>query len=222
MPSFAPSVVGSYESIFRIFLIFILNRIICFLTLEKGFLNRNVMSQFKYEFISQTSASNQDLVHSITCLVNQVYREAEQGLWVNGTDRTYFAEVQNLIQSGAIAVARDQTKILGCIKVYFSSPDYAEFGMLATHPEWRGQGIGSQLIKLVESTAIKKGIQQMHLVLLVPKNWRHSEKEFLKTWYSSKGYHFIESSSASETEPALAPYLATPSEFLVYRKPLNC
>jgi hypothetical protein len=49
-------------------------------------------------------------VHSIvigvvTDLVNEVYAIAEQGLWLDGTDRTTSGEVAHFIRAGEITVA---------------------------------------------------------------------------------------------------------------------
>ena len=50
----------------------------------------------------------------------------------------------------------------------------------------------------------------MQLELLVPRQWRHPTKEFLKAWYSRIGYRPVRTGKFEESYPELAPQLATP------------
>jgi hypothetical protein len=60
----------------------------------------------------------------------------------------------------------------------------------------------------------------MQLELLVPKEWAHPEKERLRAWYIRLGYRVARSAAFEEVAAHLAPQLATPCEFLVFRKRL--
>ena len=60
----------------------------------------------------------------------------------------------------------------------------------------------------------------MQLELLVPRQWRHPTKEFLKAWYSRIGYRPVRTGKFEESYPELAPQLATPCDFVIYHKPL--
>ena len=60
----------------------------------------------------------------------------------------------------------------------------------------------------------------MQLELLVPREWTHPSKQFLADWYDRLGYRVTQRADLAEDYPHLAPSLATPCDFLVYRKDL--
>jgi hypothetical protein len=55
--------------------------------------------------LTASDADNRRLVDQLTRLINEVYRVAEEGLWVDGAARTTAPEIADLIRSGQIAVA---------------------------------------------------------------------------------------------------------------------
>ena len=61
----------------------------------------------------------------------------------------------------------------------------------------------------------------MQLELLVPREWRHESKEFLKEWYGRRGYRLIGTGTVEDAHPHLAPLLGTPCGVTVYEKPLG-
>ena len=61
----------------------------------------------------------------------------------------------------------------------------------------------------------------MQLELLVPRDWRHPSKEFLKAWYGRRGYRLSRSGRLGDAYPHLAPLLATPCDLTVYEKALQ-
>jgi hypothetical protein len=61
----------------------------------------------------------------------------------------------------------------------------------------------------------------MQLELLVPRGRSHPTKEFLHAWYTRIGYRPVRTASIEESHPQLVPLLATPCDFVVYRKPLT-
>ncbi len=60
----------------------------------------------------------------------------------------------------------------------------------------------------------------MQLELLVPREWRHPSKQFLKESYGRLGYRLLHTRGIDDAHPQLAPLLATPCELEVYEKPL--
>jgi hypothetical protein len=46
-------------------------------------------------------------------------------------------------------------------------------------------------------------------------------KEFLAAWYTRSGYALTRTGTIDEAYPALAPLLATPCDFRIYRKDLG-
>jgi len=60
----------------------------------------------------------------------------------------------------------------------------------------------------------------MQLELLLPREWQHPSKEFLKAWYGRIGYRRIRTGRMDDAYPEVAPPLATPCDLAVYEKPL--
>ena len=60
----------------------------------------------------------------------------------------------------------------------------------------------------------------MQLEVLVPRRWSHPSKEFLTGWYTRIGYQPARTGAIDEAYPDLAPLLATPCDFVIYRKNL--
>ena len=92
--------------------------------------------------------------------------------------------------------------------------------MLATRPDHQGAGIGRQLVDFAEQVIRDAGLGTMQLELLVPKSWTHPRKEVLRDWYTRRGYRLVRTGDISEQYPALAPLLATPCSYLVFRRTL--
>jgi GNAT superfamily N-acetyltransferase len=166
-------------------------------------------------------AKDAGLVERVTGLINDVYASAEKGLWRDGAKRTTPSEVTRFIEAEEIAVATVGGGLAGVVRVQPISDVTAEFGLLATDPDYRGIGVGRALIVFAERHSHERGRRTMQLELLVPRTGRHPSKEFLDAWYRRLGYQVVRRTSADDSEPQLAPLLATPCEFVVYEKPLD-
>jgi GNAT superfamily N-acetyltransferase len=160
------------------------------------------------------------LVERITGLINEVYATAEHGLWTEGATRTTVDEIAELIRAGQIAVACRRGRIVGCLRVQRLDKRTGELGMLAADPAHRGIGVGRKLVGFAEWKCRADGLATMQLELLVPKDWTHPTKEFLAAWYTRMGYRLARSGAIDEAYPSLAPLLATPCDFAIYRKDL--
>jgi GNAT superfamily N-acetyltransferase len=170
--------------------------------------------------IELLAAADTDLVREITDLVNRVYTDAEEGLWVQGATRTTIGEMTKLIAAGEIVVARLDGRIAGVVRIRQLDARTGEFGMLVADPAHRGEGIGRQLIAFAENTSRRRGLIVMQLELLLPREWTHPTKAFLHGWYTRIGYRPVQSNTIDESYPQLAPLLATPCDFVVYHKDL--
>jgi GNAT superfamily N-acetyltransferase len=166
------------------------------------------------------AASHGELVSEITDLVNRVYATAEKGLWVEGAARTTTSEMAKLIAAGEIAVARMDGRIVGAVRIQQLDAATGEFGMLVVDPAHRGEGIGHELVIFAEELSRERGLGVIQLELLVPRGWTHPTKEFLHAWYTRIGYRPVRSGTIDESYPQLAPLLATPCDFVIYRKEL--
>ena len=167
------------------------------------------------------AAEDAALVNELSALVNSVYAVAEEGLWADGTSRTTPETMAELIAAGQIAVARGDERIVGAVRVQRLDTGEGEFGMLVADPAHRGQGVGRELVRFAERWCRERGLDRMQLEVLVPRQWSHPSKEFLKLWYARIGYHPVGTGQFEKTYPELAPLLATPCDFVIYRKNLH-
>jgi GNAT superfamily N-acetyltransferase len=154
----------------------------------------------------------------LTSLINGVYAEAEDGLWVEGASRTTVERVTELVREGKIAVARLAGQIVGCVRIQFLGDGVGEFGMLAVLPSSRGTGVGRDLVRFAEQVTKRAGCDIMQLEVLVPRGWSHPSKEFLTDWYTRSGYKLSRIGAIEESYPELAPQLATPCDYMIYQR----
>jgi GNAT superfamily N-acetyltransferase len=171
--------------------------------------------------LDKDASDDGGLVDRLTDLVNRVYADAEEGLWLDGANRTTPSQVAGWIGAREIAVAEVDGPLAGAVHVWPVSEDTAEFGMLVADPDRRCLGVGGALIAFAEGHARELGLRAMQLELLVPRNGRHPSKAFLDEWYRRLGYRVARTTSVAKSEPELAPLLAVPCEFVVYEKPLG-
>lgn len=179
------------------------------------------MDHLQIAVLAANIANDQRLIAGITDLVNQVYADAEAGLWVKGTTRTTETEIRELIASHQIALAQVDRRPVGCIRIKQLDSALSMFGMLAVHPEHRGEGVGRDLVRFAEELSLRRGLATMQLELLVPRSWSHPIKDSLHDWYTRLGYQPVRTATFEEEYPRLAPLLATPCDFVVYHKPLT-
>jgi GNAT superfamily N-acetyltransferase len=162
------------------------------------------------------------LVEQLTDLVNDVYVDAESGLWSDGFMRTTESEVAELIAAGQVAVAMTADGlIVGSMHLRQICEDTSEFGMLVADSGRRGEGIGRVLLDFAEQDSRDRGLRAIQLELLVPRTWRHPNKEFLKSWYGRRGFRLVQIRRLDDTHPHLAPLLATPCDLEVHEKQLS-
>ena len=164
------------------------------------------------------AAEDAALVNELSALVNSVYAVAEEGLWADGTPRTTPEKMAELIAAGQIAVARADERIVGAVRVQRLDTGEGEFGMLVADPAHRGQGVGRELVRFAERWSRERGLDTMQLEVLVPRQWSHPSKEFLKAWYARIGYRPVRTGQFEKSYPELAPLLATPCDFVIYHK----
>ena len=172
------------------------------------------------ELLSRGAGADSTLMDRIGELANEVYAVAEAGLWTDGATRTSAGEIVQLTRAGQIAVARVADQVVGCVRVQRLDERTGEFGMLCADPAHRGIGIGRELVRFAERNACADGVSTMQLELLEPRDWTHPTKQFLAEWYSRIGYRIARTGTIDELYPELAPLLATPCDFVIYRKDL--
>jgi GNAT superfamily N-acetyltransferase len=173
------------------------------------------------DILPPTAGDDDELMHLVTDLVNEVYEESERGLWRDGAARTDVAEVTTLARAGELVVSRRDGRLAGVLRLRRWDDDTAELGMLAADPAVRGAGVGKLLVRFAEDTARARGHRFMRLELLVPRTFPLASKQFLAAWYTRLGYQVERVGRLDEMYPHLAPLLATEADLRVYRKPLT-
>ena len=171
--------------------------------------------------LERSDSRDVGLVETLCGLVNRVYATAEDGLWAEGTTRTTPAELARFIADGQIAVATRGGQIVGSVRLHDLSTEVSEFGMLVAAPEHRGTGVGRALLDFVERHSRERGMRAIRLELLVPRDWQHPSKEFLRALYGRSGYLIIRTGRIDDAYPHLAPLLATPCDLEIHEKPLD-
>ncbi|MEU7908827.1 GNAT family N-acetyltransferase [Actinoplanes sp. NPDC049118] len=171
-------------------------------------------------FVPPGRSGDEEYVAQVADLVNVVYAAAEEGLWIEGTERTSPAEVASIIAAGELVAAGSDGEPAGVARVRRLPTGEGELGMLVADPERRGAGIGRALVAYAEGWAGDRGLRTMQLELLVPQAWTHPVKQFLYDWYTRIGYQVVRKGDLADDFPALVPRLATPCDFLVFHKQL--
>jgi GNAT superfamily N-acetyltransferase len=161
-----------------------------------------------------------DNIKRLSDLINDVYDEAESGMWKRKGFRTNPAEVERLLRAQALILAEIDGAIVGSVNVNLMRDGVGELGMLAADLDHRGMGIGSALVDRAENWARDMACHTMRLELLTPRNWTHPSKEFLKNWYSRIGYKPQATESLETLHPELVSELATECDFTVWYKSL--
>jgi GNAT superfamily N-acetyltransferase len=159
-------------------------------------------------------------IKRLTDLINEVYDDAESGMWKRKGARTNPAEVERLLRAQALILAEIDGALVGSVNVNLLSGGVGEFGMLVADLKFRGLGIGSALVKHAEKWARQHACHTMRLELLTPRHWTHPSKTFLRQWYSRIGYSPHITEPFELMHPVLVPELATECDFTVWRKSL--
>jgi GNAT superfamily N-acetyltransferase len=160
------------------------------------------------------------LVEELVRVINGAYAVGEAGLWLEGTKRTDPDEIGEAIRSDGMLAATREGRLVGCAYVHPLDTGTADLGLLAVAPDEWGGGAGRELVGSAEELMRSRGVTTMQLELLVPKGWLHPEKERLRSWYTRIGYRETRSAPFEQVAAHLASRLATPCEFLIFRKPL--
>src|SRR5262245_18618000 len=161
-----------------------------------------------------------DNIKRLSDLINEVYDDAESGMWKRKGTRTNPAKVERLLRAQALILAEIDGMLVGSVNVNLMSDRVGEFGMLVVDLNHRGKGIGSALVDRAENWARDMACHTMQIELLTPRNWTHPSKEFLKMWYSRIGYKPQATESFEILHPELISQLATECNFTVWHKSL--
>jgi GNAT superfamily N-acetyltransferase len=177
--------------------------------------------EFNIRLLPPEAAGDSNLMSTLAGLVNDVYADAEEGLWAEGTARTTTIELARFTRAGEFAVASQGDRPLGCVRVRKLGDDACELSVLAVAPIHRGTGIGRELVRFAEQRARERGCGTIRLDVLVPFEWKHPSKEFLDQWYRRMGYDVTGTGRVADYYQDLFPLLATPCGFRIYQKDIR-
>jgi GNAT superfamily N-acetyltransferase len=172
------------------------------------------------EPLAPGQAGDDPLVEELVRLINEAYAIGEAGLWLAGTTRTEPDEIAEAIRAEGMIAATLEGRLVGCAYVRPLEAGTADLGLLAVAVERWGDGVGHELVRSAEELMRSRGAATMQLELLVPKNGIHPQKERLRAWYTRLGYRVVRTAPFDAVAAHLASRLATPCEFLIFRKPL--
>ena len=165
---------------------------------------------------------NEKSITRITNLINMVYDEAEADLWKPSTSkRTSNDEIEGFIKKDGLLIAEFDGEIVGVCKIGEQDTEICEFGMLAADSAQRGVGIGRELVSAAENWGRKTGHKKMRLELLTPRHWKNPSKEFLKVWYTRRGYNPSYTVPFEQEFAHRMDDFATECDFTVWFKDLN-
>jgi GNAT superfamily N-acetyltransferase len=167
------------------------------------------------------AAADADLVAALAAIVNEAYARGEVGLWRAGTERISAAELRALIAAGELAAAREDGRVVGCVRVTSLDTRTAELGLLAVAGERSGSGVGRALMAFAHDLARGRGHRAMRLTLLVPQNDSHPFKVRLDGWYHRQGYRVVGRAEFAVTHPEPARLLLAPCDLVTFERALG-
>jgi GNAT superfamily N-acetyltransferase len=170
--------------------------------------------------LAPEAAGDEAFVEELVRIINEAYAIGEAGLWLEDWTRTEPDEIGDAIRSGGVLAATLEGGLVGCAYVRPIDARTADLGLISATPNRWGSGIGRELVRFAEELMRSRGLSTMQLELLVPKGWVHPEKARLRSWYTRLGYRVVRTAPFEQVAAHLAPWLAVPSEFVIFRKPL--
>jgi GNAT superfamily N-acetyltransferase len=178
-------------------------------------------TRVQVELLATRAAEDAAVVEEIAGVINGAYALSERDLWVEGTVRTTPEDIAEAIRGNGMLLATIEGRIVGCACVRALDESTADLGFVSAAPGHRGRGIGRELVRAAEELVRSRGARTMQLELLVPQGWVHPEKDQLRAWYVRLGYRITRAAPFDEVAVHASSQLATPCEFLVFRKPLG-
>jgi GNAT superfamily N-acetyltransferase len=181
------------------------------------------MAAPRVELLPPGAAADEALVEELARMINVAYAAGEGELWQLGDpERTTPAKTADTVRDGGMLVARLDGRVVGCGRLRPLDASSADLGLVCAVPDRWGSGVGREVVRFAEELMRSRGVAAMQLELLVPRDWVHPQKQRLREWYERLGYRVVRTAPFEEftSSPGAAARLATPCEFLVFRKEL--
>lgn len=171
---------------------------------------------------SNTADNTPERIAHLVKLINDIYATEESDLWKSkSSKRVVEDEVRGFLEQEQLFFAFVDDELVGSVKIDIIDDDTMEFGMLVANPDYRGLGIGRELVSTVECFARDQGYKTMMLELLTPQIGVNQSKEFLKKWYTRIGYIPGKTIPFEQEFPRRAKDFACPCDFTVWLKDLR-
>jgi GNAT superfamily N-acetyltransferase len=167
------------------------------------------------------AAADAGLLAALRDVVNEAYARGEAELWREGAQRISVDDLEALIARGELAAAREDGRLVGCVRVTSLDPRTAELGLLAVAGERSGSGVGRALMAFAHDLARGRGHAAMRLTLLVPRNGSHPFKVRLGDWYRRQGYRVVGRADFALTHPEPARLLLAPCDLVTFERALG-
>ena len=167
------------------------------------------------------AAADAELVAALAAVINEAYARGEVGLWRAGTERISDEELRPLIAAGELAAAREDGRVVGCVRVTSLDRRTAELGLLSVAGARSGSGVGRALLAFAHDVARGRGHAAMRLTLLVPRNGSHPFKVRLDDWYRRQGYRVVGRADFAATHPEPASLLAVACDLVTFERALG-
>ena len=167
------------------------------------------------------AAADARLLATLHEVVNQAYARGEGGLWREGAERISAEDLRALVAAGELAAAREDGRVVGCVRVTSLDPRTAELGLLAVAGERTGSGVGSALMAFAHDLARERGHTAMRLTLLVPQEGSHPFKVRLDGWYRRQGYRIVGRADFAATHPEAGVFLVVACDLVSFERPLG-
>lgn len=145
-----------------------------------------------------------DPIPSITRLLHEAYAPlAAMGLRYTATHQDDATTLRRLTR-GFPFVAELEGEIVATVTLYptesapgaccrwYAEPGVFSFGQFAVRPDLQRQGLGAQLIRMLENEALARGATELALDTAEPA-------VHLRAWYDKLGFRFIEHADWSTT-----------------------
>jgi GNAT superfamily N-acetyltransferase len=166
------------------------------------------------------AADDPVVVGGLVRVINEAYAVGEEGLWLDGWVRITRPEVEEAVRSEGMFAATVDGEIVGAAFVRPIDAKTSDLGLVSATPAHWGTGLGGEIVRAAEDHVRGQGVKRMQLELLVPQEWVHPHKDRLRRWYIRLGYEVVRTATFEEVATHVASQLATPCEFLVFRKSL--
>jgi GNAT superfamily N-acetyltransferase len=169
-----------------------------------------MVSRYCITMPAAAAASNPELAHRLTELVNRVYAKDEGDIWdskLGVFERTNLDEIQGYLDTGELALvwagedpdgpvtqgmsANVASSCIGCARVHWVDASTGDISLLVCDEAARGSGVGRVMFQSAEDWLRAKGATTVQVELLVPDTWEHPSKARLRDWYSRMGYRVV-------------------------------